>query len=126
MRIMCSAYCATCAYHGVRNVRFRKIGVLCFLKTPVLTLSLLAYYRWFNLGLGQTETNISKGGYSKKCRNYIIHSFVIIIVAKIQGKYFFTILFPSSSISFSFTFSFKNLKKSSSISFLTDFRASFT
>ena len=36
----------TCAYQGVRNVRFlEKFVVLCFLETPVLRFALLAYYR---------------------------------------------------------------------------------
>ena len=36
----------TCAYQGVRNVRFfGKFDVLCFLETPVLRFALLPYYR---------------------------------------------------------------------------------
>ena len=37
----------TCAYQGVRNVRFpEKFGVLGFLVTMVLRFGLLPYYRW--------------------------------------------------------------------------------
>ena len=36
----------TCVYQGVRNVRFfGKLGMLCFLETPVLRFALLTYYR---------------------------------------------------------------------------------
>ena len=36
----------TCAYQGVKNVRFcGKFGVLCFLETSVLRFALLPYYR---------------------------------------------------------------------------------
>ena len=36
----------TCAYQGVRNVRFfEKFDVFCFLETPVLRFALLPYYR---------------------------------------------------------------------------------
>ena len=35
----------TCAHQGVRNVRFSKFGVFCFLETPVLRFVLLPYYR---------------------------------------------------------------------------------
>ena len=35
----------TCAQQGVRNVRFSKFGVFCFLETPVLRFVLLPYYR---------------------------------------------------------------------------------
>ena len=35
----------TCVYQGVRNVRFGKFSVLCFLVTPVLRFALLPYYR---------------------------------------------------------------------------------
>ena len=39
----------TCAYQGVRNVRFfGKFDVLCFLETPVLWFVLLPYYRRFS------------------------------------------------------------------------------
>ena len=38
------AHVRTCAYHGVRNVRFfGKLCVLCFLETPVLRFALLPY-----------------------------------------------------------------------------------
>ena len=40
----------TCAYQGVRNVRFLgKFDVLCFFETPVLRFPLLPYYWWLTI-----------------------------------------------------------------------------
>ena len=49
----------TCAYQGVRNVRFfRNFGALCFLEAPVLRLVLLPYHRRYCIIMKAYYVNI--------------------------------------------------------------------
>ena len=73
----------TCAYQGVRNVRFfGKFDVLCFLETPVFRFALLPYCRRNN------AFDFGRDVRKKKSSN----SLVSILLLKINGITFYTLM----------------------------------